>query len=86
MKLHTLLLHRDTRCVGRQSPTFVNVPVSKNSDPDVSCFSGRYCDTFNFWLLAHTSEPDPAGQLEWLLHVLADAEAASERVVILVSG
>jgi hypothetical protein len=53
--------------------------------PDGVFSSYRYCDPLNFWLLEHTSEPDPAGQLEWLLHVLWGAEKAGERVIILVS-
>ncbi|XP_019379299.1 PREDICTED: sphingomyelin phosphodiesterase [Gavialis gangeticus] len=41
----------------------------------------NFCSDANFWLLINST--DPAGQLQWLVGVLAGAEAAGEKVHII---
>ncbi|XP_041349363.1 sphingomyelin phosphodiesterase-like [Gigantopelta aegis] len=41
----------------------------------------NYCNTGNWWLLINST--DPAGQLQWLINVLQDAENNHEKVYIL---
>ncbi|NXN97964.1 ASM phosphodiesterase, partial [Rhinopomastus cyanomelas] len=41
----------------------------------------NYCSQANFWLLVNST--DPAGQLRWLVEVLAEAESAGDKVHII---
>ncbi|XP_029821611.1 sphingomyelin phosphodiesterase, partial [Manacus vitellinus] len=41
----------------------------------------NFCSQANFWLLINAT--DPAGQLQWLMGVLADAERDGEKVHII---
>lgn len=44
----------------------------------------NFCSQANFWLLINAT--DPAGQLQWLMGVLADAERDGEKVWGVLGG